>query len=109
MGCARGETPGLRKRDESAATVLSQRRDWRFGGGDSIRGREIFADRADWIQSRGELDPEISRRSQPTTGGDWCGGDLGADRSRCKRAHPRSTLEQSDLSAALNQEPDRES
>src|SRR5258708_7917983 len=68
---------------------------------------EIFTDRADWIQSRRELDSKVSWRSQPASGGDRCGSDLGADRSRCKRTGPRSTLEQSNLSAALDQKPDR--
>src|SRR5260221_14379928 len=107
MGCARVESSRVWERDESATTVISQRRNWRFGGGGSVRGDEIFADRAGWIQPRGELDPEVSRGSQPACIGNWCSGDLGADRSRCQCASPRSTLEQSDLSAALYQKPGR--
>src|SRR5258707_9373526 len=107
MGCARVDFPGVWERDESATTVLSQRRYWGFGSGDSVRGREIFADRAGWIQPRREFDLEVSRRGESACVGDWCGGDLGADRSRCQRASPRSSLEQSDLSAALYQKPGR--
>jgi hypothetical protein len=65
MGETRMESPRMRERDESATTVLSQRRDWRFGGSDPVRGHEVFADRADWIQPRGNLTLKYLGEARP--------------------------------------------